>query len=531
MSSNLATAEVSGVATASRTPCGYSPPAEACSSSAAQRARRTRRLSQAAARMAVQGKLSTALTTIERLEARLDALKQAMGNPRVSTRLAAIAPYVDAQLRAADAGQVDHTSRGLVHPDVHVLGSAAKHNFTDDFEHLTAAQARKAQRGLRHRQQSDSDRTSPALARRARCGGKCGHQQADKADRGDRQLADLDRAAPTLARRTRGGGKSGLQQADEYRPTSTDSWTGVWGVLAAPLVSGAEHWGVRDRTPTAQPQTERGSGTDDNKENGANHITANTRHWQSGGSRAEGKTERPNTRDFNQIATSFLYARSMLCMAAASHTSYTAIGTLWKLWRTPNSGEADSGQNSWKKARNGEAPKSTDRGSTAVPPLCNKRHIFDCTRRCNLPTAPAASSDAPTDLHLMLDHYQASRLANLVKIATTFANLTTKALVTRARALDFELATRSGILKPDARSEEQMRKDYDTLLGAHDRADRKAEVPNKPEDAATTAPPSTSATRSPRHRPIAQASGLATHQGIILGRSLAVQARTALEVR
>ena len=69
-------------------------------------------------------------------------------DPRIEQRIAALTPCWEAQQQAADLGIPAHTSSGLVAPDVHVMGTAAKHEFRKglDFLQLTPAQARRARR-------------------------------------------------------------------------------------------------------------------------------------------------------------------------------------------------------------------------------------------------------------------------------------------------------------------------------------------------------------------------------------------------
>ena len=62
-------------------------------------------------------------------------------------RLLAIAPGIQAQICAADAGCPQRTSSGLIHADQHVMGCAAKHNYDERFNNITPAKARKARRG------------------------------------------------------------------------------------------------------------------------------------------------------------------------------------------------------------------------------------------------------------------------------------------------------------------------------------------------------------------------------------------------
>ena len=74
-------------------------------------------------------------------------------DPRVFPRLAALVPCLQAQLQAADQGRPAHSSSGLVHPDLHVISTAAKHEFGEDvvenFGALTPRLARRRQRGRR----------------------------------------------------------------------------------------------------------------------------------------------------------------------------------------------------------------------------------------------------------------------------------------------------------------------------------------------------------------------------------------------
>ena len=64
-------------------------------------------------------------------------------------RLTALVPCLSAQHASADSGCPLHTSRDLVHADVHVLAGAAKHNWSEDFRLITPASARKQRRGIR----------------------------------------------------------------------------------------------------------------------------------------------------------------------------------------------------------------------------------------------------------------------------------------------------------------------------------------------------------------------------------------------
>ena len=68
-------------------------------------------------------------------------------DPWVLERLQAIAPCLSAQQLAADDGCFSHSCSGLVHRDIHILGSAATHNFVNSFDRLTPSAARFAQRG------------------------------------------------------------------------------------------------------------------------------------------------------------------------------------------------------------------------------------------------------------------------------------------------------------------------------------------------------------------------------------------------
>ena len=63
------------------------------------------------------------------------------------SRLAAQVPCLQAQIAAASTGQVAHSSSGLVSRDAHVLGTAARHQFSVSHIGKTAATARKLQRG------------------------------------------------------------------------------------------------------------------------------------------------------------------------------------------------------------------------------------------------------------------------------------------------------------------------------------------------------------------------------------------------
>ena len=65
----------------------------------------------------------------------------------LGARLVAIAPCLDAQLKAKQEGKIARSSSGLVNRDVHVLGGAAKHNFeVDNFKQPTPSNARSMQR-------------------------------------------------------------------------------------------------------------------------------------------------------------------------------------------------------------------------------------------------------------------------------------------------------------------------------------------------------------------------------------------------
>ena len=162
---------------------------------------------------------SSALVAAAKTISTLAGLMEHRGiDPRVLPRLAALVPCLQAQLHAADVGKTSHSSSGLVHPDLHVLGGAAKHEFgkdvVEDFSTLTPELARRRRRGRRSTRAvaSNSDGSScPAsgasasagISGRAECSSTEASDSAASASAGMKASGDhnLQPAAssPTLA--------------------------------------------------------------------------------------------------------------------------------------------------------------------------------------------------------------------------------------------------------------------------------------------------------------------------------------------
>lgn len=79
----------------------------------------------------------------------------------VEARLGAVRPALRAQVVAGRNGLPARSSSGLIIPDAQVASSVAKHNFSlpGDFEDLSIAGLRKAQRGFRHGPKSSTSPT------------------------------------------------------------------------------------------------------------------------------------------------------------------------------------------------------------------------------------------------------------------------------------------------------------------------------------------------------------------------------------
>ena len=124
---------------------------------ATQRTRAMRKARQSVAIATGEARLQAAYQQITTLEGQvadrtavLAAVCTELGaDPRVVGRLCAIAPCLAAQVAADDVGGPAASSRGLVSADAHVLGNAAKHQFSlkMPFNRLTAHRARQLQRG------------------------------------------------------------------------------------------------------------------------------------------------------------------------------------------------------------------------------------------------------------------------------------------------------------------------------------------------------------------------------------------------
>eukprot|EP00930_Biecheleria_cincta_P015274 TRINITY_DN12797_c0_g1_i1.p1 TRINITY_DN12797_c0_g1~~TRINITY_DN12797_c0_g1_i1.p1 ORF type:complete len:779 (-),score=111.86 TRINITY_DN12797_c0_g1_i1:384-2720(-) len=147
--------------------------AEAPSSSASSSA--SRRARQSAARQAEAGKLEAAFVKIRRLELEL-ALHQNRYSANVQARLSALAPALEAQETAAARGLPAHSSSGLLPPDDHVMATAARHQFAQDFRDITPAKARRSQRGARRAAVSDC--ASAPSASSARSGSSSADEEA-----------------------------------------------------------------------------------------------------------------------------------------------------------------------------------------------------------------------------------------------------------------------------------------------------------------------------------------------------------------
>ncbi len=109
---------------------------------------RVRRLSHQVRKARQRQKWEAMNNLVAEQKERLRLLSDAFDlDTELGARLVAIAPCLDAQLKAKQEGKIARSSSGLVNRDVHVLGGAAKHNFEiDNFKELTPNNARSMQR-------------------------------------------------------------------------------------------------------------------------------------------------------------------------------------------------------------------------------------------------------------------------------------------------------------------------------------------------------------------------------------------------
>ena len=100
----------------------------------------------------MRGMLQAALERVRVLESLLQA-----ADARIESRLALIRPCLEAQQRAADAGLPSRSAAQVVPRDVVVLRNVVEHNFGVEVEGLSAADARRLQRGERQVRAGEQD--------------------------------------------------------------------------------------------------------------------------------------------------------------------------------------------------------------------------------------------------------------------------------------------------------------------------------------------------------------------------------------